>query len=382
MGQYMSRTRRTRLSQLPRTTAYYATPTTMGAHTPATTHVLIAGDARAPPVTLKRSRTQDDGSEDEEGDKAQIKKRRVENTYYQVVGDLKHTSEYMFTQLFENGVGSDVCITALGHSWHLHKVLLRQSKFFDCMFSGRWADDSDSNVTLTIDDPNVDVAALSTCFASMYGDSIVITVDGLISLVASATLLQLDNVLDRCLATAKGSLDSSNVLTLYEAARMYGMTGIETLTVDYLSSRILLYAEDTHTPPINWLLGLDAALMQRLVVSSTLWVFTVELDVYSLCCMWMYAQIERDTIEEYIDKTSSDDCSKLLKGWSEEFFSSWAKENKDTAFLNSEIGQRYIPVFRALRLEHVINAIEHLDKVETDAIIPRDWVHAAVYNWW
>ena len=36
------------------------------------------------------------------------------------------SSEHIYEALFVNGEGSDVCIYALGHTWNLHKVMLRQ----------------------------------------------------------------------------------------------------------------------------------------------------------------------------------------------------------------------------------------------------------------
>jgi len=36
------------------------------------------------------------------------------------------SSKHIYEALFVNGEGSDVCINALGHIWHLHKVMLRQ----------------------------------------------------------------------------------------------------------------------------------------------------------------------------------------------------------------------------------------------------------------
>jgi len=36
------------------------------------------------------------------------------------------SSRHIYEALFVNGEGSDVHIFALGHTWHLHKVMLRQ----------------------------------------------------------------------------------------------------------------------------------------------------------------------------------------------------------------------------------------------------------------
>lgn len=47
---------------------------------------------------------------------------------------MKSTSNYIYNTLFVNGESSDICVRALNREWHLHKLYLCQSPYFDSMF--------------------------------------------------------------------------------------------------------------------------------------------------------------------------------------------------------------------------------------------------------
>lgn len=47
---------------------------------------------------------------------------------------MKSTSNYIYNALFVNGENSDICVRALNREWHLHKLYLCQSPYFESMF--------------------------------------------------------------------------------------------------------------------------------------------------------------------------------------------------------------------------------------------------------
>lgn len=47
---------------------------------------------------------------------------------------MKSTSNYIYNTLFVNGENSDICVRALSREWHLHKLYLCQSPYFESMF--------------------------------------------------------------------------------------------------------------------------------------------------------------------------------------------------------------------------------------------------------
>lgn len=123
---------------------------------------------------------------------------------------LKSTSRYIYETLFENGLDSDVTIKALGHSWRLHKVYLCQSAYFNSMFSGNWLESNRSQIDIDVPDPNVTRQSLDLALGSLYKDEVVIKPIEAGNLLAAASLLQLDSLIQHCEDIMKVSC---NVLT-------------------------------------------------------------------------------------------------------------------------------------------------------------------------
>ena len=111
---------------------------------------------------------------------------------------LKNTSRYIYETLFQNGQDSDVTIKALGNTWRLHKVYLCQSPYFNSMFSGNWAETNRREIDISVPDPNVTREALEVAFGSLYRDEVSIRPIEAESLVAAASLLQLDTLIQHC----------------------------------------------------------------------------------------------------------------------------------------------------------------------------------------
>ena len=111
---------------------------------------------------------------------------------------LKNTSRYIFETLFQNGQDSDVTISALGNSWPLHKVYLCQSPYFNSMFSGNWVETNRRQININVPDPNVTREALHIAFGSLYRDEVSIRPIEAESLLAAASLLQLDSLIQHC----------------------------------------------------------------------------------------------------------------------------------------------------------------------------------------
>ena len=111
---------------------------------------------------------------------------------------LKNTSRYIYETLFQNGQDSDVAITALGETWRLHKVYLCQSPYFNSMFSGNWAETNRREINIDVPDPNVSRQALNLAFGSLYRDEVTIRPIEAESLLAAASLLQLDSLIQHC----------------------------------------------------------------------------------------------------------------------------------------------------------------------------------------
>jgi hypothetical protein len=64
---------------------------------------------------------------------------------------------------------SDIVVKAMGHTFYLHRLLLSRSSYFRNMLQGPWKEAGAHEVTLQIDDENVNGDAVATALAYLYG---------------------------------------------------------------------------------------------------------------------------------------------------------------------------------------------------------------------
>ena len=98
--------------------------------------------------------------------------------------------------------------------------------------------------------------------------------------------------------------------------------------------------------------------MSDLVNSQELFVMQIEVDVYNLLKVWAYIQLHPDCTGSWKD----------VRAQSNTYFS---ERKSDMCFLESDEGKAFIPVFRAIRLHHVINDTRSIQLLDTDNIIPQ-----------
>lgn len=87
---------------------------------------------------------------------------------------------------------------ALGKVWRLHKVYLSQSPYFASMFNGSWREADEDYVHIEIIDPKITIESLYSVFGSLYMDEVSLEPREIVSILATATLFQLDSLIDRC----------------------------------------------------------------------------------------------------------------------------------------------------------------------------------------
>lgn len=67
------------------------------------------------------------------------------------------------------GTGSDISLCAFGKTYHLHRLILAQSPFFDSMINGPWKESGQTLIELTLDDPNITLEGFEIAIGRMYG---------------------------------------------------------------------------------------------------------------------------------------------------------------------------------------------------------------------
>ncbi|XP_065906929.1 germ cell-less protein-like 1 [Dysidea avara] len=278
---------------------------------------------------------------------------------------IKTTSAYIYETFFEQGTHSDVVIHALDKEWKLHKTYLAQSEYFSSMFSGQWKESSENVISLEIPDPNIDIEALDLAFSSMYRDIVPVTMDRICPTVAAATMLQLDGLMQHCVVYMKENLCADSVVHFRITSSMYGMVEIFSRCNQWLKMNLLVSATTT------LLKDLSCDLFAELLGSPDLFMMQVEMDAYSLAKKWLFLKLHPLWDGDLHQlSANADDYFKLLG------------EETDIDYLDTEDGQQYIPAFKQIRLIHVVTDPGSIVVLNTDRIIPKDWLSPVYEKLW
>ncbi|XP_068012682.1 germ cell-less protein-like 1 [Melanerpes formicivorus] len=313
----------------------------------------------------KRKRGGAEGLGDSDSDGEAEREERFLNTPRRK--KLKSTSKYIYQTLFLNGENSDIKICALGEEWNLHKIYLCQSGYFSSMFSGSWKESNMNVIELEIPDQNIDIEALQVAFGSLYRDDVLIKPSRVVALLAAACMLQLDGLIQQCGETMKETINAKTVCGYYNSAGTYGLDSVKKKCLEWLLNNLM-----THQS-VELFKELSINLMKQLISSSNLFVMQVEMDVYTALKKWMFLQLV----------PSWNGSLKQLLAEADAWFAKRRKDfEEDVAFLESEQGRAFLPVFSHLRLQYIISDLASARIVERDALIPSEWLCCVYKQQW
>ncbi|XP_059586581.1 germ cell-less protein-like 1 isoform X3 [Alligator mississippiensis] len=285
---------------------------------------------------------------------------------------LKSTSKYIYQTLFLNGENSDIKICALGEEWNLHKIYLCQSGYFSSMFSGSWRESSMKIIELEIPDQNIDIEALQVAFGSLYRDDVLIKPSRVVALLAAACMLQLDGLIQQCGETMKETINAKTVCGYYNSAGTYGLDSVKKKCLEWLLNNLMTHQSVELFKELSFVSS-SINLMKQLISSSNLFVMQVEMDVYTALKKWMFLQLV----------PSWNGSLKQLLAEADAWFSKRRKDfGGDLAFLESEQGSIFLPVFKHLRLQYIISDLASARIVERDALIPSEWLSSVYKQQW
>nr|XP_056716588.1 germ cell-less protein-like 1 [Euleptes europaea] len=306
-----------------------------------------------------------DGTSDSDSDGEGEREERLLNTPRRK--KLKSTSKYIYQTLFLNGENSDINICALGEEWNLHKIYLCQSGYFSSMFSGSWKESGMDTIELEIPDQNIDVEALQVAFGSLYRDEVLINPSRVIALLAAASMLQLDGLIQQCGETMKETINVKTVCSYYNSAGTYGLDSVKKKCLEWLLNNLM-----THQS-VELFKELSINLMKQLISSSNLFVMQVEMDVYTALKKWMFLQLV----------PSWNGSLKQLLSEADAWFSKRRKDLEDgISFLESEQGHAFLTVFRHLRLQYIVSDLASARIIERDNLIPAEWLSSVYKQQW
>ncbi|CAM6070853.1 unnamed protein product [Sphagnum tenellum] len=122
---------------------------------------------------------------------------------------------------------SDIVVKAMGHTFHLHRLLLSRSSYFRNMLQGPWKEAGAHEVTLQIDDENVNGDAVATALAYLYGHYPKLDDSNAFRVLAAGSFLDLQDLCALCTNFIISELWTENFLA-YQAfaeSQDYGVHG-------------------------------------------------------------------------------------------------------------------------------------------------------------
>lgn len=152
---------------------------------------------------------------------------------------LQGNNEYIYETLFVKGDGSDITVSALGQKWNLHRIFIRQAAFFRTLLDGSWKDTALNELKLDIPDKLITSEALHLAFQSMYRNDILVDPATVTSLLAVASLLSFEELIEQCGNVMTTSLDVDTVCLYYETSIVYGATDVPERCIEYLQKALM-----------------------------------------------------------------------------------------------------------------------------------------------
>ncbi|XP_046457414.1 protein germ cell-less-like [Daphnia pulex] len=268
---------------------------------------------------------------------------------------LMTTSQYIYKALFQEGKNHDITLIILGEEWKLHKIYLCQSPYFASMFSGSWKESEQNVVHIQILDPNITFDSLKVVLGSLYQDELEIESSEVVSLLAAASLLQLDAIILKCCEVMAQTVNIKTVITYYESSKSYGVCTVKEACLQWLLVNLLCYLPESP----NRLREISADLMELLVTSKNLCVIQTEFSLYVLLKFWLFLKLHPEW-----EGTAQDGITCANK-----YFQAEAAES-DLEFLLREVGKPYLKAFSGLRLASLIGHPQDVDMIQGDQIIP------------
>ncbi|KAH6808703.1 BTB/POZ domain-containing protein [Perilla frutescens var. frutescens] len=141
--------------------------------------------------------------------------------------NLASLCDHIQSEGFNNGVFSDVVLNAMGSTYHLHRLILSRSSYFQNMLQGPWKEANAPILTLNVDDKNVNGEAMKIALAYLYGHYPKLNDNNAFRVLAAASFLDLQDLCAICTDFIIAELWSSNFLTyqVFAESQDYGSHG-------------------------------------------------------------------------------------------------------------------------------------------------------------
>lgn len=186
-----------------------------------------------------------------------------------------------------------------------------------------------------------------------------------IPILATATMFQLDGIIDKCREVMLETINPKTALDYYMAGCQYGDNKLKDSCIRWFLINLMGHYYNLNQ--LEQLRLIPTPLMIKLISHPDLCVMKTEITLYVLLTQWMYLQLHQD---EAASVTSLDISN---------FFMS---RKGETPFLLTEEGQTFVCVFQNLRLQHLISHHMDVELLLKDNVLPRGWIHNVVLKQW
>lgn len=185
-------------------------------------------------------------------------------------------------------------------------------------------------------------------------------------MLATASMLQLDELIEQCREIMRDTVNDQTVCTYYYSAESYGLQNIRAMCFQWLLDNLMT------RPSEELLREVSLDLMKEVIASSELLVMEVEMDVYTTLKKWMFLQLQPTWRGPHRDLLPDADS----------WFAGSRQGSEGTAFLETEQGRAFVPVFQQLRLAYIICDLPSARIIDQDALIPATWLSPVYKEQW
>ena len=94
-------------------------------------------------------------------------------------------------------------------------------------------------IELQMPDENIDREALHEALGSLYRDSMLISPGRVVAILATVSMLQLDELIQQCGEVKKETVSAQTMCSYYNSAESYGLQNIRTMCLQWLLDNVM-----------------------------------------------------------------------------------------------------------------------------------------------
>lgn len=247
---------------------------------------------------------------------------------------------------------------------------------------------------------------MEAVLGSLYSGEIELGVDNVVSVLATAALLQVQHVVDECSKTMKENISCKTIAVYYNAATAYGAnSSVIKSAREWLEANLIWHSGRIDSSD-TFYKNISVELMKEIVSSPNLIVFGTELDILRMLLKWLtsntfyiyYKIIIIITILLSIflsfEKKSFHRCrlavhvGKLQDETRASVFIFFQRilflQRSSIPLLSTEEGAKYKSPFKSLRMDHLLSY--NINWLKTNLkginIFPHQWMNSCYEKLW